>query len=41
MGYIVDIENNIQTVFNKVEIFIPDIIMIDINSTNYNAIDIL
>ena len=41
MGYIVDIENNIQTVFNKVEIFIPDIIMIDINSKNFNAIDIL
>ena len=41
MGYKIDIENNIQNLFNKVEIFIPDIIIIDINSKNYNAIDIL
>ena len=41
MGYLVEIENNVNDIFQKVEDFIPDIIMIAIDSKNYNAIDLI
>ena len=41
MGYLVETENNVNTLFKKVEKFIPDIIMITINNQNYNAIDLI
>ena len=40
-GYLVEIENNVNFIFRKVEKFIPDIIIISISSNSYNAIDVL
>ena len=40
-GYLVEIENDVDFIFKKVEKFIPDIIIISINSSSYNAIDVL